>query len=97
MKEELNKEDLIFALYKDKIITCSSFCEMCRKKYKIDKPMDIYVRINNYQIDKYGTQLVYDCIDDHDSAVEKCKRANVRIQTMKRYYRKNNRRSKYGD
>lgn len=91
------KEEMIFALYKDKIVTCNSFCEMCRKKYNINNPMEIYVRINNYQIDKYGTQLIHELLDDRDKCIEKCKRANIRKQTMKRYYSKNNRRSKYED
>ena len=86
------KEDMIFALYKDKIITCNSFCEMCRKKYKIDKPMEIYIRINNYQIDKYGTQLVYEAETKEDWKIIN-KKSNCRINTMKRYYK--NRRSKY--
>lgn len=88
------KEDMIFALYKDKIVICNTFCEMCRKKYKIDNPMEIYVRINNYQIDRYGRQLAFDNETKEDWQINN-KKSNCRINTMKRYYK--NRRSKYED
>lgn len=91
------KEDMIFALYKDRIVTCKSFCNKCRNEYKIDDPMRLYIRINQYQVDKYGCQLVYEQVGDREECLEICRRANMREQSNKGYYRLTNRRSKYED
>lgn len=88
------KEDLVFALYKDKIITCKSFKHMCKSKYGIKDPQDLYVRINNYQIKKYGTQLCYDNETKEDWLINN-KKSNLRIHNHKQYYK--GRRGKYGD
>ena len=82
----MKKEDIVFALYKDNIVMCNSFCELCRKKFNIEKPMEVYVRINNYQIDKYGRQLVYDSETSEDWEINN-KRSNYRVNNRKAYYK----------
>ena len=57
MKEE-DKEKLIFELFKDKPLSSSRKfkCEVY-KRYKINTTRDLYTRLVNYQIKKYGRML----------------------------------------
>lgn len=80
------KEDMVFALYKDKIITCKAFKNMCKNKYGIEDPQDLYVRINNYQIEKYGCQLVYETEKKEDWEINNTK-GKMLAQNKKTYYK----------
>lgn len=90
----MKKEDLIFALYKDKIVTCKAFKKMCREKYGLENIGDLYVRLNNYQVKKYGVQLCYESETKEDWKILNNK-SNHRINMKKQYYK--GRRSKYGN
>ena len=88
----MKKEDLIFALYKDKIVTCKAFKNICREKYGLENVGDLYVRLNNYQIEKYGVQLCYENETKEDWKINN-KKGNLRDQNKKKYYK--GRRIKY--
>lgn len=55
----MNIEELIFNTYKDEPLIAKKFKREIIKKYHIpyEKTRDIFVRINNYQIKKYGRKL----------------------------------------
>ena len=44
-------------MFKDQPIDIDIFKALVKGKYKIDNYSELYVKIVNYQIDKYGTQL----------------------------------------
>lgn len=91
----MKMEDIVFNLYKDNIITCKAFREEVSRLYKIENTQDLFVRIVNYQIEKYGHQLRYaPIVDNSEDCKRKCKRAKARKQAKRRYYAKTNRRSK---
>ena len=56
----MNKEELIFTMYRDTPIVAKTFKSKIIKKYGLsnDEARDIYVRIQNYQIKKYGGALM---------------------------------------
>ena len=49
-------EQFIFDTYKDTYVNCKKFKEMVKKNFGLDKNVisDLYVRITNYQVNKYG-------------------------------------------
>lgn len=55
----MNVEELIFHQYKDTVIEFKQFKQLLMKKYKLsnDEARNIVVKINNYQIKKYGKRL----------------------------------------
>lgn len=55
----MNIEELIFNTYKGEPLIAKKFKREIIKKYHIpyEKTRDIFVRINNYQIKKYGRKL----------------------------------------
>lgn len=55
----MDKKEIIFALFKDKALDIDIFKDIVKKRYKIDDYYKIYLKIINYQIDKYGIQLNY--------------------------------------
>ena len=52
-------EELIFNMYKSQPLVAKKFKEKVMKKYHItlDEARNIFVKINNYQIKKYGKKL----------------------------------------
>lgn len=59
----MNKEELIFELYKDRSIGARKLRRELKTKYNINddkKITEIYIRINNYQINKYGGRISVD-------------------------------------
>lgn len=52
----MDKVELIFNMYKDDVIEIEKFRPMINKKYKLSdiEISNIYAKINNYQIKKYG-------------------------------------------
>ena len=50
-------------MFKDKVIDVDIFKAIIQKKYKIEDYTPLYIKIINYQIDKYGCQL-YDFKED---------------------------------
>ena len=54
------KEDYIFEIYKDTYIHgAKKFIKDVKDKYNLDINNELYKRIINYQIKKYGSQLSY--------------------------------------
>lgn len=55
----MNIEELIFNMYKDECIGARKLREIVSKKYKLSdiEISNIYARINNYQINKYGDRI----------------------------------------
>ena len=52
------KENMIFQMFKDKCIgTAQKFKKEMKDKYNIDNVRDVYIKIVNYQVEKYGEQL----------------------------------------
>lgn len=51
------KEELLFVMYKDKILGSSQVFKGMITKYKVADPTRLYTRIVNYQIKKYGETL----------------------------------------
>lgn len=68
----MDKKELIFNIHKNDIIEDNiRYKKKLRKKYdlSVDEAHDLFVRIVNYQIDKYGYQMQkftnYVCKDDY--------------------------------
>ena len=83
-------EEVIFNLYKDKVVVIKRFREEMEKKYKLshDEIRNLYVRINNYQIEHYGDRLLkhFD-IKSREEFARNNKRAS-QIKYYKRNYEK---------
>ena len=58
----MEKEKIIFNIFKDIPVDIDIFKGIVKGRYKMDNYYEIYVEIINYQIDKYGCQL-YDFTD----------------------------------
>ena len=56
----MNREELIFNMYKDTSIGCKKLKNILYKKFGIlddEISTRIYTKINNYQIEKYGARI----------------------------------------
>lgn len=55
----MDKIKLIFNMYKDEYIGAKKFRAIVSKKYKLSdiEISNIYAKINNYQIEKYGERI----------------------------------------
>lgn len=55
----INKEKMVFELYKDKPVASKTFRPLVKRKFKLnDKQItNLYARINNYQLKKYGRRI----------------------------------------
>lgn len=55
----MDKKELVFNIYKDKVIVSKKFKDEMKEKYGFDarEADDIFVKITNYQIKKYGGRL----------------------------------------
>lgn len=87
----MNKEILAFELYKNKSLECCNHLKnevnkLFNSNYSFSIS-NLYAKIINYQIDKYGTQLnlsnYYESIDDLH---KKNKLNQARIRNKKKYY-----------
>lgn len=58
----MDKVQLIFNLYKDKVIISKPFRLELSRKYKLtdEEIRNLYIKIQNYQIKKYGEIMTYD-------------------------------------
>lgn len=87
----MDKKELIFNLHKDEVINdCSKFKNEISKQYNLNKKdsHDVYAKIINYQLDKYGGQINnFITIEDFKT---KYFEANRKI-IQSRYYRRNKR------
>ena len=79
------KEELIFQLYKDKPVKSSVYFKKEVKKYKLEDPYSIYIRINKYQVKKYGSTL--ESLVNTKHTKEEIKKSNMHTN-QRRYYRR---------
>lgn len=58
----MDVHEFIFQMYKEQPIQTRKFREEIMKKYNLsnDEARDIFVRIHNYQANKYGERLSHD-------------------------------------
>lgn len=65
----MDKSELIFNIYKDRVIVSKKFKKEVKEKYGLNdvEAADMFVRITNYQIKKYNGRLDF---MDKDSAKE---------------------------
>lgn len=71
------KNEIVFALYKDKAIgSKKEFKEKIRDYIKDVNVSELFVRITNYQIDKYGRVLRCDIDDSYHDAKDLWKMCN---------------------
>ena len=84
----MDKEELLFELYKDLCIEVRKFRAILKKQFKIEdkKITDIYAKINNYQIQKYGKRIEKDDQIDFKTK-EDLKRVSINRRTA-RYVRR---------
>lgn len=83
----MNIKEIIFKMYKDEAIVCKDFKRGLAEKYKLDMKEigDIYARIINYQVKKYGVSLDHSrgCITTSEEQLKRNHNSQVR-----RYKRK---------
>lgn len=55
----MNKSELIFNIYKDRVIVSKKFKREVKEKYGLNdvEASDMFVKITNYQIKKYNGRL----------------------------------------
>ncbi len=65
----MDKSELIFNIYKDRVIVSKKFKKEVKEKYGLNdvEAADMFVRITNYQIKKYNGRLDF---MDKDSTKE---------------------------
>ena len=83
----MDKEEMIFQMYKDESMGCNKFRKICDNKFDLDKQTitKIYVRINNYQLERYGHRV---CNTIERMTRESClKKARLRCQCNYQKYR----------
>ena len=75
----MNIEELVFNIYKEESMGSRKFRAIVSKKYKLDNRQigNIYARINNYQVKKYGKRIGKGSEIEFLSREECKKRANI--------------------
>ena len=58
----MDKIKLLFNMYKEKVIVSKKFKGEVQKKYNLssEEARNLFVRIQNYQIEKYGNRLTHE-------------------------------------
>lgn len=94
------KEKLLFEMYKDTNLIGAQYFKKEMRKYKLEDPNALYIKIINYQVKKYGGTLAINCEKSNkEQAVRKAQKAIKRRQARKRVvdiseqiYKRNNKR-----
>lgn len=84
----MNIEEFIFLTYKDQPIVTKKFREEISRKYKLtnDESRNIFVKIHNYQVNKYGERL------SHDKGIHSAEELiTINRKARARYYERKNR------
>ena len=86
-KKQKATYELIYNLYKDETIKCENFRTEISRKYKLTdiEISNIYVKIVNYQIKKYGGRLEKGTNMELLTR-EECKKRSATLRALK-YYR----------
>lgn len=83
----MDKKEVIFNLYKEEIIIPKKFKEELMKKYNMQdrEAHDLWIRINNYQVNKFGSHLT---TESNILSAEECnkRRANANSRIYKRIH-----------
>lgn len=84
----MDTKELIFNMYKDEVIISKKFRKGIEKKYNIssDDARNLYVKIINYQIKKYGSRL-----DTNEPAMTKEEARRIHLTSNTRRWQKKNR------
>lgn len=82
----MDKIELIFNIYKDSVIFSKKFKAEMIRKYKLsdDEIRNLYVKIQNYQIDRYGNRLTR---EERTFTSQEKERVNVNAR-MRKYCRR---------
>lgn len=58
----MDKIELIFNMYKDRVVYSKPFKDKMKREYKmsVEEAADLFVKIQNYQINKFGERLTWD-------------------------------------
>lgn len=85
----MNVEELLFNMYKEADVDTKKLRILIKKKYKLsDKEIsNLYTKINNYQIKKYGGKIIKGTEMDFLTR-EECKRRAGIVRTIKYQKRK---------
>lgn len=80
----MDTKELIFNMYKDKVVIGKKFKDEIKKRFNLNQReiADLFVKIQNYQIKKYGARLDY---NDEILTTEDCKRLAFVSRTRKNY------------
>ena len=78
----MDAKELIFNMYKDKVVVSKKFKLEIEKRFNLSQReiSDLFVKIQNYQIKKYGARL------DHNDIIhskEECKKLAFNSKTRK--------------
>lgn len=87
------KEEIIFGLYKDKPLVNSVAFRKKMSAYKDVDASKLFIKITNYQIQKYGRTIDDDKYINRMS-VEECKKVGKKLRTQQLQRRKNAKRYK---
>ncbi len=79
------KEDIIFSLYKDKPVkNAKKFQKEIIKKYKDINVKELYLRITNYQLDKYD-HVLWDSENEYNMTYDEYVRRAENARARRRY------------
>ena len=84
----MNKEELFFNMYKDTVVVSKKFKNDMKTLYGFSarEADDLFVKINHYQIKKYGGRLELD--KDSKFSKDEVNHQN-RLSRQRKYYAKN--------
>ena len=76
-------KEIIFKAYKDKPVMSKKFREAMRRDYKLtdDDIRNLYIKINNYQVKKYGCRLEKEDVTIHSK--QEMLRINLNARTRR--------------
>lgn len=85
----MDKQKLLFELYKDECVNASDFRLKVKNKFNLDDKIisDIYAKITNYQIEYYGGSLTNQV--EYLSRTECIKRSNI-LRNLKQQRKRRN-------
>lgn len=94
------KEKLLFEMYKDTNLIGAQYFKKEMRKYKLEDPNALYIKIINYQVKKYGGTLAINCEKgNRETAIKNQAKAVKRKWDRKRVrdiseqiYKRNNKR-----
>ncbi len=85
----MDKIELIFNIYKDSVVISKPFKREMIRRYKLsdEEIRNLYIRIQNYQIDRYGNRLTRE-----ERVISLSEKNIINHQATQRKYDRKNRR-----